>query len=165
MYRPFILCIIIYWSYVIDVARFNTSTIAGQKWLKIGRFTVNQGNAKYPLSFLVNTQYSRDFITLQWTNSGLEDTDILYAYYRNLIQGKERTYAYERVRSTIYDFYMYVEPYDGIVISDLYRPVLEYSISYDWIWEFTNPSSPINLKRFLDYKTASAENINTIFTN
>lgn len=129
------------------------------------RFTVNFNNAKYPLSFIVNTQSSRDFITLQWNNRDLEHTDIYYAYYRNLIEGTDRQYAYERVSNTIYDLYTYISPHDELMISDLYLPVWDGSISCEWIWENTAPSSPINLKRFLDYKTASAENINTIFTN
>ena len=129
------------------------------------RFTVNFNNAKYPLSFIVNTQTSRDFITLQWNNRELEHTDIRHAYYRNLIYGEERQYVYERVSNLIYDLYTYVLPYDEIMISDLYLPVWEGSISCDWVWENTTPSSPINLKPFLDYKTASEENINTIFTN
>ena len=129
------------------------------------RFTVNFNNAKYPLSFIVNTQTSRDFITLQWNNRELEHTDIRHAYYRNLIYGEERQYVYERVSNLIYDLYTYILPHDEIMISDLYLPVWDGSISCDWIWESGNPSSPINLKRFLDYKTASTENINTIFTN
>ena len=133
------------------------------------RFTVNVNNAKYPFSFIVNTQSSRDFITLQWNNADLANTDIYYAYYRNLIEGTDRQYAYEWVSNTIYDLYIQVGSYEGISISDLYCPLWGTSsglpISYDWIWEYGTPSSPINLKRFLDYKTASAENINTIFTN
>lgn len=129
------------------------------------RFTVNFNNAKYPLSFIVNTANSRDFITFQWNNRDLGGTDISYAYYRNLIYGEDRQYVYERVSNTIYDLYMYVWAHDEIMISDLYLPVWEGSISCDWIWESADPSSPINLKRFLDYKAASEEDINTIFTN
>ena len=129
------------------------------------RFTVNAAHAKYPVSFIVNTESSRDFITLQWTDSDLEYIDIKYACYRNLIQGAEKQYVYERVSNTIYDLYMSAKTYEDIWISDVYRPLWTDSISYTWIWELTNPSSPINLKRFLDYKTASTENINTIFTN
>lgn len=152
-------------SYKLSVTRYSTGSVTGQKWRKMCRFTVNLNNAKYPLSFIVNTPTSRDFITLQWNNADLEHTDIYYAYYRNLIEGTDRQYVYERVSNTIYDLYTYIGRYEQIEISDLYRPIWEGSISCEWIWEAGTPSSPINLKRFLDYKTASEENINTIFTN
>ena len=151
-------------SHKTDVTRFATGAIQAQ-WIKMCRFIVNASNAKYPFSFIVNTPTSRDFITFQWTNTSLENTDISYATYRNLIQGTKRGYVYDRVSNKIYDLYTYVYSYDELTISDLYLPVWRGSISYDWTWEYATPSSPINLTHFLDYKTASEENINAIFTN